>query len=144
VDWDTNLMKLTPPELKQIADRTLQHYDESADAFWQGTREHDVSQNVTALLRYIESTPPYRILDLGCGPGRDLKTFSDLGHAPVGLEGCARFAAMGRGSGHEVWEQNILELDLPASRLDGVFANAVLFHVPTQELPRVLSELRAL
>ncbi len=30
---------------------------------------------------------------------------------------------------------------LPKSRFDGVFANASLFHVPSQELPRVLLEL---
>jgi 2-polyprenyl-3-methyl-5-hydroxy-6-metoxy-1,4-benzoquinol methylase len=30
---------------------------------------------------------------------------------------------------------------LPESRFDGVFANASLFHVPSQELPRVLLEL---
>ena len=34
-------------------------------------------------------------------------------------------------------------LDLPDSHFDGVFANAVLFHVPSQELPRVLLELHA-
>jgi SAM-dependent methyltransferase len=32
-------------------------------------------------------------------------------------------------------------LDLPESYFDGVFANATLFHVPSQELPRVLREL---
>jgi len=62
----------------------------------------------------------------------------------VGLEGSARFAAMARDySGCEVLEQDFLKLDLPRARFDGVFANAVLFHVPGQELPRVLSELRA-
>jgi 2-polyprenyl-3-methyl-5-hydroxy-6-metoxy-1,4-benzoquinol methylase len=50
---------------------------------------------------------------------------------------------MARGDGHEVWQQNILKLDLPKHRFDGVFANAVLFHVPRQELPRVLLELHA-
>jgi len=30
---------------------------------------------------------------------------------------------------------------LPESRFDGIFANASLFHVPSQELPRVLAEL---
>lgn len=38
-------------------------------------------------------------------------------------------------------EQSFLELDLPSSHFDGVFANAVLFHVPSQELPHVLREL---
>ena len=37
----------------------------------------------------------------------------------------------------------IFKLDLPHDRFDGVFANAALFHVPSQELPRVLLELRA-
>ena len=46
-------------------------------------------------------------------------------------------------TGCDVWEQDFLKLDLPAERFDGVFANASLFHVPTQELPRVLRELRA-
>ena len=32
-------------------------------------------------------------------------------------------------------------MDLPENRFDGVFANASLFHVPSQELPRVLGEL---
>ena len=40
-----------------------------------------------------------------------------------------------------VLEQSFLALDLPRGRYDGVFANAVLFHVPSQVLPRVLGEL---
>jgi SAM-dependent methyltransferase len=137
------MMNLSPQDLKHAADATLQHYEERAEQFRQGTRDHDVSQNIAALLKAIETPPPCAILDLGCGPGRDLKAFSDLGHAPVGLEGCARFVEMARGDGHEVWQQNILKLDLPKHRFDGVFANAVLFHVPRQELPRVLLELHA-
>jgi SAM-dependent methyltransferase len=134
-------MKLSSQDLDGVADRTLQHYAERAEQFWEGTRGHDVSQNITALLQYIEAPPPYAILDLGCGPGRDLKAFSDLGHAPIGLDGCVRFIEMARDQGFEVWRQNLLQLDLPPNRFDGVFANAVLFHVPAQELPRVLSEL---
>jgi SAM-dependent methyltransferase len=137
------MIKLTSDDLEGITGLTLQHYDQRADDFWEGTRGHDVSQNITALLQYIEGKPPYSILDLGCGPGRDLKPFSELGHVAVGLEGSARFVAMARGQGYEVWEQNFLKLNLPENRFDGVFANAALFHVPGQELPRVLLELRA-
>ena len=136
-------MKLNSHDLEDVAGLTLQSYDQRAENFWKGTRGHDVSQNVAALLRYIEGKPPYAILDLGCGPGRDLKAFTELGHVAIGLEGSARFAAMARGYGYEVWEQNFLKLDLPESRFDGVFANAALFHVPSQELPRVLLELHA-
>ena len=136
--------ELNSRELEAIAGRTLEHYDRHAEDFWRGTRDHDVSQNMAALLRHIEGAPPFTILDLGCGPGRDLQAFTDLGHVTVGLEGSARFVEMARAhSGREVWQQDFLKLDLPAGRFDGVFANAALFHVPTQELTRVLRELRA-
>jgi SAM-dependent methyltransferase len=131
-------------DLEEIAELTLEHYNQRAEDFWQGTRDHDVRQNIEALLRAIEGDPPFAILDFGCGPGRDLKAFAELGHSAVGLEGAPRLAAMARAhSGAEVWEQDFLELDLPDRRFDGVFANAALFHVPSQALPRVLLQLHA-
>ena len=137
-------MKLEAQDLAQITDTTLGHYNQVADDFREGTRDHDVSQNIAALLRHIEGQAPWQILDFGCGPGRDLKTFSAMGHVAVGLDGSERFAEMARAdTGCEVWQQNFLELNLPAERFDGIFANAVLFHVPKQELPRVLAQLHA-
>jgi SAM-dependent methyltransferase len=134
--------RLTADDLETIASRTLDHYERSAEAFWRGTRDHDVRQNIQALLRHIEGPAPYAILDFGCGPGRDLKAFSALGHAAIGLEGSAAFAAMARAhSGCEVWQQNFLAPQLPPARFDGVFANASLFHVPARALPRVLRAL---
>jgi SAM-dependent methyltransferase len=137
-------MKLTAQELGKIVDLTLEHYNQRAEEFWEGTRDHDVSQNIEAVLRHIEGDPPFAILDFGCGPGRDLKVFGQLGHLVVGLEGAARLAGMARAhSGCEVWQQDFLKLDLPDKHFDGVFANAALFHVPSQELPRVLLGLHA-
>src|ERR1700693_3272574 len=136
--------RLEPHELDKIATATLSYYEQRAEDFRAGTRDHDVSQNIAALFRHIDGESPFVILDFGCGPGRDLKTFAGLGHLAVGLDGAARFAAMARiHSGCEVWQQDFLKVGLPDKRFDGVFANAALFHVPSQELPRVLLELRA-
>ena len=131
--------------LQHIAERTLAHYDQRALEFWEGTRDHDVSQNIRALLRHIEGPAPWELLDFGCGPGRDLQTFSALGHRATGLDGSAELAALARAhSGCQVLVQNFLvQLDLPPARFDGVFANAVLFHVPSQALPQVLGALHA-
>jgi len=133
-----------PQDLRAIVELTLEHYSRRAEDFREGTRDHDVSQNIEALLRHIRGEPPFTILDFGCGPGRDLRAFSDLGHVAIGLEGAERFVAMARaGSGCDVWQQDFLAMDLPAGRFDGIFANAALFHVPSRELPRVLRELHA-
>jgi SAM-dependent methyltransferase len=127
--------------VQEFSARTLQYYRDRAREFWTGTRDHDVRQNIDALLTRIESAPPFRILDFGCGPGRDLRALSALGHTAVGLEGAAEFVAIARQSGCEVWQQDFLQLQLPTEHFDGVFANASLFHVPTAELPRVLRDL---
>ena len=137
-------MIFTPAQLAQIVARTLADYESRVQDFWSGTKDHDVTQNIDALLRHIRAEPPYSILDLGCGPGRDLLSFRRLGHDPVGLDGAIGFVRHARDlSGCEVWHQDFLALDLPDQHFDGVFANASLFHVPAQELPRVLSELYA-
>jgi SAM-dependent methyltransferase len=137
-------MKLDRQELERISADTLQHYNRNAEQFRAGTRDHDVSQNIAALLDHIQGTPPFKILDFGCGPGRDLKRLTDLQHIAIGLDGSEAFAAMARAAtGCEVWQQDFLKLELPDRYFDGIFANASLFHVPGQELPRVLKQLHA-
>lgn len=135
---------LSQKDLEIISHTTLKHYESVAESFWQGTQHHDVTQNYAALLRAIEASPPFTLLDFGCGPGRDLAWFRSQNHEAVGLDGCPSFVAMARQhSGCEVLHQDFLALELPTERFDGVFANASLFHVPQQELPRVLRTLNS-
>ena len=137
-------MTLDPEAVQQLVERTLGHYQSRAEAFWEGTRNHDVAQNIDALLRHICAAPPFKVLDFGCGPGRDLRAFIERGHHAIGLEGAQALAEMARKhSGCEVWQQDFLRLLLPVDHFDGIFANASLFHVPRQELPRVLRALRS-
>jgi SAM-dependent methyltransferase len=139
---DSNAPALGTRDLGTLSERTFAHYEQRAEDFRAGTADHDVSQNMDALLRHIVASPPFTILDFGCGPGRDLKALKALGHRAIGLDGTARFAAMAReDSGCEVLHQDFLALDLPSGFFDGIFANASLFHVPSQELPRVLGQL---
>lgn len=135
---------MTDNIVRTIAARTLDDYRANAEAFREGTRDHDVSQNIDALLRHIHGEAPYRILDLGCGPGRDLKTFTARGHIAVGLDGAEPFVRMAREeTGCEVLHQDFLQLQLPEQAFDGIFANAVLFHLPSSEIASVLSKLHA-
>lgn len=128
--------------LDKIEEITLGHYDSNALSFWQGTKNHDVTQNYEAFLSRFPVVRKLDILDFGCGPGRDLGFFKSLGHRPVGLDGCEAFCNMGReNTGCQVLHQQFLKLALPRQGFDGIFANASLFHVPSQELPRVLQQL---
>jgi len=137
-------MKRDTEALNEIETMTLSHYNLNAEAYWQGTKEHDVIQNIEAFLSPFPTDKKLDILDLGCGPGRDVKYFQSLGHRPVGLDGSEVFCGMARRyTGCQIFHQKFLSLDLPKHAFDGIFANASLFHVPSQELSRVLVDLNA-
>ena len=118
---------LDKAQLRRFSEITIGHYDRAAEDYRDGTQDHDVSQNYTAFLDAVEGDHPFAILDLGCGPGRDLRYFRSLGHDATGLDGSKEFVAMARAySGCEVLHQDFLAMVLPESHFDGVFAKASL------------------
>jgi len=132
------------PDLEEIEKSNISHYEENAESFRIGTQDHDVSQNIAALLDTLPKEKALDILDFGCGPGRDMRVFKSMGHRPVGLDGCREFCKMAeQQSGCSTLNQQFLKLDLEENSYDGIFANASLFCVPSQELPRVLRELHS-
>ena len=101
-------MKLNPT-VSRIMQDTIDHYAACPIDFWEGTRHHDVSQNIAALLRHAPGERP-TILDFGCGPGRDLRELNTRGCEAIGLEGCLEFCEMARTySGSKVLHQNFVE-----------------------------------
>ncbi|CAE7469111.1 tam [Symbiodinium natans] len=134
-----------PEDWRGMVESTIGHYDQNAASFWAGTKDHDVSQNREALLTAmghpLEGTKG-TVLDLGCGPGRDIAHFLSLGLKVTGLDASKEFVRMAREhTGAEVLHQDFHRLELPASYFHGIFANASLFHVYRPHLPAVLSSL---
>lgn len=127
--------------MEQHEQVTIDQYQAEAVEFRDGTWDHDVSQNRDALVAAMPNNPG-KILDLGCGPGRDLIAFKAQNHTVIGLDGTPAFVKMAQqASGCEVWQQSFLNLDLPPNTFDGIFANASLLHVPRREMPKVLADL---
>jgi len=129
--------------VEQHEEVTIAEYQATAAAFKSGTWDHDVSQNREALEAVLPRNPG-KILDLGCGPGRDLVYFKQQGHTVIGLDATPAFVEMAQQvSGCLVLNQSFLSLDLPKETFDGIFANASLIHVPQAEMVRVLKDLQA-
>jgi SAM-dependent methyltransferase len=83
-------------------------------------------------------------LTLTADPGETSKWTAELGHIAVRLEGAAHSAEMARARQRQrSLVAGILKLDLPDNYFDGVFADAALFHVSSQELPHMLLDLHA-
>ena len=129
-------------DLEEIEKFTIWHYENNAESFRVGTKDHDVSQNIAAFLGALPKEKKLDILDFGCGPGRDVNVFKEMGHRPIGLDGSKEFCKMTQQlSNCTVLHQKFLHLELEDNSFDGIFANASLFHVPSLELHRVLREL---
>jgi SAM-dependent methyltransferase len=132
----------SPIDAVEAAAITLRDYDRAADEYQAITQAQDLGADYDWFLSFLEGTGPFDLLDLGCGPGRDLMQLRRRGHRVVGLDGSAAMVALARKqAGDPVLHQNLLALRIGSARFDGIFASASLFHVPPASLPQVLTRL---
>lgn len=125
----------------QAADqqKTLLYYQENADSFVQGTLSADMSDLRSRFLRLLP--PGGRILDLGCGSGRDSRAFLDLGYAVDAADGSPEMCRLARElTGQPVRQMLFGELDA-REEYDGIWACASILHLPRQQLPDVLGRI---
>ena len=118
---------------------TLAYYERCAEEYVAQTRHADMRALQEAFLARV--APGGRILDLGCGSGRDSKVFLARGYEVVAVDGapalCARAAAY---LGQEVVCARF-ENYQPEGIFDGIWACASLLHLPAPEIARVLARL---
>ena len=115
-------------------------YDGDPEGYSEATRWNDVTALTGRFTSYLSHGA--RILDLGCGSGRDTLAFRHLGFdvVPVdGSEGMCRIASEFTGS--EVRRLDFLDLDY-VDEFDGVWACASLLHLRPEEIPEVMGLVR--
>lgn len=111
----------------------MSYYDTHAEAFISDTLYVDMNSVYAPFLNHFKG---HTLLDLGCGPGRDLKYFSSLNFSVTGLEPSPTLARFARHySNVEVIEQTVQALNI-GKVFDGVWACASLLHVPSSELEK--------
>ena len=115
---------------------TRAYYDGNSRGYSDSTMGNDLSDTMSRFLGHMRQGG--RILDLGCGSGRDTKTLMSKGYdvVPVdGSEGMCRVAS--ENLGMPVRRLDFSDLDY-VKEFDGVWACASLLHVPSAELPRTI------
>lgn len=120
-------------------DPTLDYYEENARAFARSTREADMSLARQAFLSRIPAGG--RILDFGCGSGRDTKAFLDLGYEAEAADGspalCREASAY---TGLEVRCMRFEDLDAEEA-YDGIWACASILHLKKEVLGKVFASM---
>ncbi|MBD9552482.1 class I SAM-dependent methyltransferase [Pantoea sp. PNT01] len=115
------------------------YYRQSAQRFFTDTASLDMS---ALYLPFLGCLPPgARILDAGCGSGRDVKAFTDIGFAVDAFDASAELVALARQwSGKPVTQMRFQDVDA-VEKYDGIWCCASLLHVCEAELPDVMTKL---
>lgn len=115
------------------------YYDANAETFFAETVNIDVSdtrQHFTALL-----PDGAKILDAGCGSGRDTKHFLDAGYRVTAFDASSEMVRLASAyTGIEVLRMTFQEMRFNAE-FDGIWASATLLHLPKSLLPQALSNI---
>jgi ubiquinone/menaquinone biosynthesis C-methylase UbiE len=120
---------------------TIARYDQIAHSFAAQWGKLRLDRALETFARLVPE--PGRVLDLGCGPGRDLAFLTELGCRVIGLDASAGMLAEARGAfpSPGLVQADMRRLPFVTRCFDGVWACASLLHLPHGVLPLALAEI---
>ena len=120
--------------------KNIEYYNKNAIEFYESTIGADMSLWRDEFIKYVPDGG--RILDAGCGSGRDSKAFLQRGFSVVSIDASKEMCRLASElTGQEVWTMRFEEMNFE-DEFDGIWACASLLHVTYNELPAVLKKLR--
>ena len=118
---------------------TLSYYNQNADAFIEGTQNADMFEQYQHFLKYL--SPGCKLLDLGCGSGRDSAYFSSLGFQVTAVDGSEELCKRVKENyGIDAICIGFEEISFVAE-FDAVWACASLLHVKKADIPNVFRKV---
>lgn len=118
----------------------MNYYDENAQDFFDGTVNADMSSHHEEFLKLIPENG--KILDAGCGSGRDTKMFKESGFNVTAIDGSAEMCRLASEyAGVNVQHMQFQEIEF-VNEFDGIWASASLLHVASSEIEDVLNRLK--
>ncbi len=120
-------------------DKTIEYYETNAERFAETTKEVAFAETQDRFLKYLPDGG--RILDFGCGSGRDSKYFIKKGYQVDAIDGSEKLCEIAsRVAGITVRHMYFSELDAE-NEYDGIWACASILHLPQDELLAVFGRM---
>lgn len=139
--------KRTDPHMKRFVDKimkklvTLNSYEASASDYAKNTTDLHPKEEAQKFVARLPSGA--KIIDIGCGPGRDAKVFSGYGIEVIGIDFSSKMVELARqiAPGCSFRVMDIESLAFSPESFHGIWANCALLHVPKQNIPSVLDKM---
>ena len=120
--------------------QTIDYYNRNADAYFRKTVDADFDRLRRKFVSYLPEHA--RIIDIGCGSGRDVRAFCDMGYDAVGLDASEEMARVAREQlGVDVITGDMADW-IAEEPYDGIWCCAALLHLHEGEAERFLSNLK--
>ena len=118
---------------------TLDYYNKNSEEYFNSTLNVDMTNTYKPFLKLVPKDG--KILDLGCGSGRDSMNFIKLGYEVTAVDGSKELAKKASALlGKEVIASTFEELELK-EKFHGIWACASLLHIKREDLKIVLNNL---
>ena len=118
---------------------TLDYYNKNSEEYFNSTLNVDMTNTYKPFLKLVPKDG--KILDLGCGSGRDSMNFMKLGYEVTAVDGSKELAKKASALlGKEVIASTFEELELK-EKFHGIWACASLLHIKREDLKTVLNNL---
>lgn len=118
---------------------TLDYYNKNSEEYFNSTLNVDMTNTYKPFLKLVPKDG--KILDLGCGSGRDSMNFMKLGYEVTAVDGSKELAKKASALlGKEVIASTFEELELK-EKFHGIWACASLLHIKREDLKIVLNNL---
>ena len=126
--------------MEEKISRTIQTYNEYAKKYFHINYSIDVIKELLNI--FIENLKGNKILDIGCGPGRDAKFFSDLGYDVTGIDLSEKLLEIAKKNAPKArfYLMDMRNLDFPENTFDGIWACASFLHIPRKDAQKTLNE----
>lgn len=121
---------------------TRESYEATAEVF--ATKVADLAP-IHSIEKFIQLLPPKaKIIDIGCGSGRDAKIFTDFGLEVIGIDFCANLVRYAKEHAPlaKFYVMDVETISFPSASFEGAWAGCIFNHIPKKNTPVVLDKLR--
>ncbi len=118
--------------------KTIQTYEKTAKDYFNARNDINIIKDLADY--FLENIPGHKVLDIGCGPGRDARYFLEHGLEVTGIDMTANFIklAVTNAPKANFKKMDMRNLGFADESFDGIWSCASFLHIPKKQAKNTL------